>query len=189
MDSAERAEAAQLKAKQGRLILVHALLHLTTLCIPGNAETILFQELVGGDVVRADRLLAVTMSANAAIEFVLAPTVGRLTDSLGRKPFFLGYPTYGVVGWTLMFLFPRNYWVVVIGRTLGWVGVTMGGGTGITSVALSDLLSGAELAKANSEFFAVIGAGVLLGQVIGDNIMIAFGQPRCVHTASASASA
>jgi hypothetical protein len=64
----------QLRQRQKRLVLTHAFFHLTTLCMPGNAETVLFRQLVGGDLVQADRLLALTMSANAMIEFCLGPT-------------------------------------------------------------------------------------------------------------------
>ena len=58
--------------------------------MPSNAETVLFRQLVGGDMVAADRLLALTMSANAAIEFCLGPTLGRITDAIGRRALFLG---------------------------------------------------------------------------------------------------
>ena len=87
----------QLRQRQKRLVLTHAFFHLTTLCMPGNAETVLFRQLVGGDLVQADRLLALTMSANAMIEFCLGPTLGRVTDAIGRRAFFLGYPLYGTV--------------------------------------------------------------------------------------------
>eukprot|EP01046_Picozoa_sp_COSAG06_P029606 COSAG06_NODE_2756_length_6336_cov_29.970980_4_plen_354_part_00 len=156
-----------------------------TLCTGGNAETLLFQQLVGGDVLRADRLLALTLSANAVIEFCFGPTLGRVMDAIGRRKIFLGYPLYGVFAWTAVALFPRNYWLVLAARTFGWVAVTMCGGTGPVSVALSDLVSGSELAQANATFFAVIGAGVMAGQLIGDNILIWFGQPRFVFAARA----
>ena len=96
---------------------------------------------------------------------------------------------YGTVMWTLIALFPTNYWLVVLGRTFGWVAVTMCGGTGLVSVALSDLVSGSELAQANATFFAVIGMGVMAGQLIGDNILIFLGQPRYVFAARAVSAA
>lgn len=84
MKSDDGDDGSRLRVKQGRLILTHGLMAMATIVITTNAETVLFQQLVGGDVVKADRLLAMTLSAAAAIEFSLAPTLGRLTDALGR---------------------------------------------------------------------------------------------------------
>lgn len=74
-----------------------------------------------------------------------------------------------------MGMFPTNYWVMMIGRTIGWAVGPLFGGVPLISTALSDLLSGSELAQANGELYAVVGAGVMLGQLIGDNVMIVFG--------------
>ena len=118
-------EAGELTPKQkSKIILRHALLQLICLCLPGQSEVQLFTDLCQGDANRAAQLLSITMSMSGAVEFFVGPTIGKLSDSIGRKPFFFGYPLYGMVAWTAMALFPENLVICCVGRTLGWSMVT-----------------------------------------------------------------
>ena len=183
-------EAGELTPKQkSKIILRHALLQLICLCLPGQSEVQLFTDLCQGDANRAAQLLSITMSMSGAVEFFVGPTIGKLSDSIGRKPFFFGYPLYGMVAWTAMALFPENLVICCVGRTLGWSMVTLFGGTILTSVAGADFCSGDDLAQFYADFWAVIGMGVLGGQLIGDNVLIATGSPRYTYFVRAAVSA
>ena len=68
------------------------LLGVSALCCPITTEPDLIQRLHGGDVARAATAIAAVSGASGLLEFLLNPTLGKLSDSIGRRPFFVWGP-------------------------------------------------------------------------------------------------
>lgn len=79
--------------------------------------------------------------------------------------------------------------LVTTGRVLGWTLATLCGGTVLVSISLSDLCSGVQLGKRLADFWSAIGLGILVGQLMGDNVMMYMGSPRYAYMLRACFSA
>ena len=102
-------------------------------------------------------------SSYAFMQFVFSPTIGTLSDILGRRPILLLASLLLALDYLLMG-FAETIWILFIGRIVGG----LAGGTIATGTAYLADISNAEEKKRN---FAVIGAafglGFIMGPVIG----------------------
>ena len=62
-----------------------------------------YRDLVGGDYAKVGSYLSTWTGVTALAEFVLNPTIGRLSDTYGRKPFMMLSPYAAIVlkAWVL----------------------------------------------------------------------------------------
>jgi MFS family permease len=167
------------KAKFG--VLFSAYLQWVTIYSCAQAETQAYTQMLGGSTGAAGALLATTMSLSGLVELMVGPSFGKLTDAYGRKIWYYVYPGYGLVMWSLMAAFPNNFAIMTTGRVLGWTFATLCGGTVLVSISLSDLFTGNDLAKGLADFWSYIGAAILSGQFLGDNVMMYTGHPRYAY--------
>eukprot|EP01047_Picozoa_sp_COSAG01_P080465 COSAG01_NODE_15657_length_1314_cov_1.520165_1_plen_284_part_00 len=119
-------------------------------------------------------------------EFILNPTIGRLSDTFGRRRFLLLGCSYAVVGNTLVGLFPTSRFLVGANRFLNWSLLTVSGSvTG--SAAISDISPpGPALAMNLGSFFSSFGLGVIVGPMIGGFVLARTGRPNTVYFARAA---
>lgn len=120
------------------------------------------------------RLLAATSAGAGLLQFLINPSIGKLSDTFGRKLFFLAGPSFNVISNALIALRPSNYWLWVVLRVLDDVLTTLSGST-TSFAAISDCASGEDLAVATARLGTFIGLGVALGPLLGDSIFIKFG--------------
>ena len=80
----------------------HAFFNVSVICVCIQAEIQLVKNLCGGDAAATAVFLSTTSSIAGLTEFILNPTIGRLSDSFGRRRFLLIGCSYAVVGNTLV---------------------------------------------------------------------------------------
>ena len=164
----------------------HAFFNVCVVCTTIQAEIMLVKDLMGGDAAATAMFLSTTSSMAGMTEFILNPTVGRLSDTFGRRRFLLMGCSYAVVGNTLVGFFPQNKLLVGVNRFLNWSLLTVSGSvTG--SAAVSDLSTpGKSLAKNLGSFFSSFGLGVILGPMVGGFVLARTGNPSRVYFARAA---
>lgn len=89
--------AAARKKAQLRLLNLHMMSNIALSLFTFSSRTTLLQELVKNDSARMVNILSAWASTIGAAEFLLNPTMGRLSDYYGRKPFMLMSPVACVV--------------------------------------------------------------------------------------------
>jgi MFS family permease len=102
------AELAQKAANlaSARKICVHMFFRVFNTCQNIQGEPQLVLNLCGGDVSAGMRLLAASSTCTGLIQFLINPTIGKLSDTFGRKKFFLVGPAFNVISNALIGLFP-----------------------------------------------------------------------------------
>jgi len=109
--------------------------HLITL----QTEPILMRELCNGDVAEASRMLGATAGAAGVLGLLVNQVGGKLSDSLGRKPFYLLGPLVNVVLGLVVYLSTsKSKWLLVSCRMIRMI-VTTFSGTVMTSATLNDI--------------------------------------------------
>jgi DHA1 family tetracycline resistance protein-like MFS transporter len=181
-DDHKKQVANMLAQKQRTLniIYAHVTLGVTTACIPIQAEPMLFNAIAKNDVVVAARLLSTATGCMGLFEFLVNPTVGKLTDSFGRKPFMLLGPAVQAIGNLLVAFNPTVLPIVFGCRLVTGACTTLSGS--VTSVsAMSDLCTGAELGMNIATLWAYAGLGVIVGPLVGGQIISRTGRPEYVY--------
>eukprot|EP01045_Picozoa_sp_COSAG04_P041660 COSAG04_NODE_12776_length_636_cov_0.525140_1_plen_208_part_10 len=152
-----------------------------TLCI--QAEIQLVTELCGGDAARTALFLSTTSGFVGLTEFLLNPTLGRLSDRFGRRFFLLIGCTYCAVGNTLVGLLQPSLPVVAVNRVLSWALLTVSGSV-VGSAAISDCSDpGVDLSVNLGSYFSSFGLGVIVGPAIGGWILARTGNPQMAYLA------
>lgn len=73
------------KSLQRNLVYSHMCVNLSLSLICQSSRTQLLSELLKGNAAKCTALLSMWQSSVGALEFLLSPTIGRLSDSLGRR--------------------------------------------------------------------------------------------------------
>ena len=132
--------------------------------------------LLNGDATRAIKMQALWAGLIGAMEFVVNPALGRLSDLVGRKPFLMVGPVVNLVLKTLVALRP-SVQALMLERIVCGAMTTVAGST-TCSAALSDLSTGKGLAMKGANLGAYAGAGCVIGPLIGGQILARTGSFR-----------
>ena len=95
------------KQIQLRLLNIHMLSNIALSLFTFSSRTTLLQQLVKNDSARMVNILSTWASTIGAAEFLLNPTMGRLSDYYGRKTFMLMSPVACVILKTINFFYFR----------------------------------------------------------------------------------
>ena len=150
------------------------------------AELQVISQLLRGDIARTSKMLALSSGISGAVEFMLNPTFGKLSDRVGRRPFFLIGPTYVCLGNALLASAPSNsvpLAAFLLNSILRKCSATVSGSVASVT-ALNDISSGREFAVHISKLWAYAGAGVVVAPFISGYLESSFG-PRAVYGAAA----
>ncbi|SHF08399.1 MFS transporter, DHA1 family, tetracycline resistance protein [Streptoalloteichus hindustanus] len=99
----------------------------------------------------------------AMAQFLLAPTLGALSDRFGRRPVLLASLAGATVDYLVMAMSP-TIWVLYIGRAIA--GVT-GATTAVVGSCIADISSEQERARRFGVMGACYGGGMIAGPVLG----------------------
>jgi DHA1 family tetracycline resistance protein-like MFS transporter len=113
-------------------------------------------------------VMAQNSSIGAAVEFMLNPIIGQLSDNFGRKPFIVGCCAATGLIHALVLALPRSVAVNSINRM--FTAVTIACFFTTLRAALSDIVSGTALAQAASEQSAWISLGAILSPIVGGKL-------------------
>ena len=120
--------------------------------------------LLKGDQAATARLLAYSTSGSALIEFLFNPSLGKLSDHIGRKFLLLMSPVLSFVCKMLILLL-SDYRLLMLERILFNAANVLAGSTGCKA-ALNDLCRDDELAQSYGNLGAAQGLGVLGGSLL-----------------------
>ena len=167
MDDATKAAAkTSSNALKLNLISAHMFLRVAVGCQGLAAEPLFVGALCQGDASAAMQLLAQSSGACGLLQFLLNPTFGVLSDTFGRKVFFVLGPLSNVIGNTMIALNPTSKAVFFVCRTINKTMQTVSGST-VCAAALSDCASGDDLSVAFSRLGSAASLGVVLGPLMG----------------------
>lgn len=122
----------------------------------------LVQQLSGSAAAGA-RMIGVLTAVYAAMQFVMAPVLGRLSDRFGRRPVLLP-TTAGMAADYLVLYFAPSVWWLLLGRVIA--GAT-GASLTVTNAYIADVSAPEERAAAFGRLGAMCGLGFILGPALG----------------------
>jgi len=148
-------------------------------------------EICGGDAGRAGQILGRLSSMGAGVEFLINPVLGRLSDKIGRRPFFFLGPGSHAVLKLLTFMNPGSLYQTsaehVVCKACSTLSQTTACSAAITDVLRDRLDSKDEAVAAaakrtmSAEFAkmgSMAGLGVIVGPLLAGRVMKAFGSFR-----------
>lgn len=135
---------------------------------------LLLLETYGGDVARATTAAATMSSLCGVAELLINPMVGRLSDALGRKPFFYLGPLANCLTSLLQIAYPHSVAACYLQRVASQTLSTVSGST-IGTATLADVASGDKLTGALGALGSWAGLGVIIGPLISGTLTRVFG--------------
>lgn len=143
----------------------HAALNAMVLVFGGPSTLQNINSLFGHDTAGAVQFMSRMHAAAGTFEFLVNPTLGKMSDSLGRKYFMLPGPISQAVMNALLAMNPNNLKILAMQGALSPAFATISGSvTG--GAALSDMYQGQELAVRSGKFQANFGIGLLSGPLL-----------------------
>lgn len=176
--------------KQAKLVFQHMGLNVIALMTVFTQRIDLYSGLkhFGGDVTKVALRMGMLTAIGSVLEMVANPFMGKLSDTIGRKPLMIVSPISSIILKLLVFLHPSQLTLDVeklVGTTLSVVG-----GTTMANACLADLYhsdaSQQGLALMNLAMYAAM--GIIAGPVIGVGFSKAMGAPRAAFLAGAAIS-
>ena len=156
------------KKSQLRLLNLHMMSNIALSLFTFSSRTTLLGELVHGDSARMVSILSTWASSLGALEFLFNPTVGRLSDHYGRKPFMMLSPIACIVLKTWCALKP-SVLALTLEKILCDALRTMSGST-MCKAALSDLCRGEEYSLAIGNLYSWAGVAIIGGPFVSSLI-------------------
>jgi MFS family permease len=155
------------------LVNVHMLSNISLSLVTFNPRTLILKQLCNGDPVKMSGIMTAWAASIGLLEFLLNPTIGRLSDAYGRKPFFLAAPIACMVLKLAAALNPTL--PVLTAEKVICDGLRTLCGTTMCTAALSDLCSGSELAEAFGMMYSWAGVGITLSPFISGRLTASTG--------------
>lgn len=123
----------------------------------------LIQEVTGQPLADAALIGGVLSTVFAAMQFLFAPFMGRLSDAYGRRPVLLGTLAIMVVDYVVLAL-ANAFWMLLLARMIGgFASATQS----TASAAIADLSEPGKRARGFGMISAAFGLGFVLGPVLG----------------------
>lgn len=185
-ESQERSAEDETRDRAVAALSVSFLFGVSSLCAPIQVEPELITSvLYKGDVARAATAIATVSGMSGAVEFALNPTLGRLSDAIGRRPFFV-YGPLAVLASNLAVALQggTNKQLVLANGVIRRAGATFAGS--VASMAmLADLCKGSEYSTASAKVMGMAGLGVILGPLSSAMVGRVTSNPRWVYLLAA----
>jgi DHA1 family tetracycline resistance protein-like MFS transporter len=116
-------------------------------------------ERVGG----GPEIITLVIALYSLLQFVTAPTIGRLSDRYGRRPVLI-WTTVGVILSHVLLGLSDSLWLVILARSIGGIAA---GNVGVIFAYVADISSGADRAKFMGYLGAAFSLGFMFGPAIG----------------------
>ena len=114
-----------------------------------------YVERVGG----GPELITIIIASYSLMQFLIGPTIGRLSDKYGRKP-LLFWTTAGAVLSHVLLGMADSLWLVIIARLIGGIAAA---NTGVAFAYVADVSTGSERAKS----MGILGSAFSFGFMFG----------------------
>lgn len=139
------------------------------ICVPARAPLVL--GLKKGNAAETAKTMGMMSTTAAAIEFLLNPVLGRLSDKYGRKPFLIMATSVNAFLHSLVALFPGNLTINIVDRSIS--GAMIFCFMNPIGAALQDLFvphSMAKIGVVGAKLGSYFGLGFALGPLIGSKL-------------------
>mmetsp|Transcript_112956 Transcript_112956/g.205758 ORF Transcript_112956/g.205758 Transcript_112956/m.205758 type:complete len:455 (-) Transcript_112956:130-1494(-) len=135
-----------------------------------QTEPMLVKELCNNDAAKGTRALANTQGLVGILGLFLNQAGGKFSDAIGRKPFLLLGPLGNILLGALVVKNSSSPLLVLVCRVIRMV-ITTFSNTVIVGAALTDVVSGDDLAREYSKIGSVVGAGMIAAPIF-ENIAL-----------------
>eukprot|EP00413_Alexandrium_margalefii_P027182 CAMPEP_0204575596 /NCGR_PEP_ID=MMETSP0661-20131031/41283_1 /ASSEMBLY_ACC=CAM_ASM_000606 /TAXON_ID=109239 /ORGANISM="Alexandrium margalefi, Strain AMGDE01CS-322" /LENGTH=514 /DNA_ID=CAMNT_0051584253 /DNA_START=39 /DNA_END=1582 /DNA_ORIENTATION=- len=130
-----------------------------------QSEITLFTQALGGDQAATARCLAMSTGIMGVSGLFVNQIGGKLSDALGRKPFFLTGPIVIMLGVAARLRRSKSVATLMAVRVLSGISITFSG-TVMCQASLADICSGREMSLVASQIQSAVGVAVVLGPYI-----------------------
>ena len=158
-------EAIKLTLKS---LYAHCAINMSVSMLTFSTRSELLLPLVGGDYNRVAVYMSGWTAATAALEFLVNPTIGKLSDAFGRRIFLLIAPVANIILKTWVLLNPTIVSLTV--ERLICDGLRTLGGSTMGLAMLSDLLPQDQFAQGAATLVSFMGIGILASPIIASSL-------------------
>jgi DHA1 family tetracycline resistance protein-like MFS transporter len=155
------------RERQIKLLFMHVSINMFVSILNFTTRTEMLNSLTG-DFERTSVIMANWTGGTALLEFLLNPTLGALSDKYGRRPFMVMAPWASLVLKSWVFMNPTILSLSV--EKIVCDGLRTCCGTTMTGTALSDLVSGPELAIYGAKMWSAMGAAIVSAPLIASRL-------------------
>ena len=158
LSPAEKKEKKE-RDRQLFLVKIHCMINMAVSMMNFTSRGEFLKEVLGGDYSQVAWYLSTWTSVTAAIEFCLNPTLGKLSDAYGRKPFMVIAPYAAIILKTWVLMAPSVFSLTV--ERIVCDGLRTMSGTTMGSAAITDLVPKDQIGKAMSGLWSYMGLAII----------------------------
>ena len=165
---ANQSKEDEKKKAQLKLVQTHCTINMAVSILNFTTRGEMLLPLVGGDYNQVSTYMATWTGVTAALEFLLNPTFGKLSDTYGRKPFMMLSP-YAAIILKAWVLFSPSITSLTVERIV-CDGLRTLSGTTMGSAAVTDLVPADQLGKAFSALWSSMGIAIILSPLVASRL-------------------
>ena len=166
-------EEEESKRRKLKLISYHYTINAMLSLLTFNTRTTILRDLTNGNAQRMSSYMSTWSLCIGAAEFLLNPTVGRLSDTYGRKFWMCLSPVVCTFLKALVLIRPTLFTISL--EKIICDGLRPLCGTTMVNAALADTVPREELKQAFASMLAYVGISVVGGPLIGGALQARFG--------------
>ena len=157
------------KQNQLKLVMSHVTINMAVSIMTFTTRgELLKQVFKSGDYTQVGKIMSYWTGITAAVEFLLNPTVGKLSDSYGRKPYMMLSPYAAIILKTWVLLRPSLFSLTV--ERVVCDGLRTLSGTTMANAAITDLVEPNQLRAAFSSMYMYLGASIIAGPLLASQM-------------------
>ena len=168
---------------KSKWVYIHMWANITGICVLLQARPMLMSRNLRGNASEVARIMSYMSAGVGALELLLNPMAGQLSDKYGRRNFLLLSPIINFFN-KLYVAFNPSLAALAWERVIDGAITTLGGST-TCAASLSDLFSGQKLGKAFGNLGSAAGIGALCGSFISGRLLTRNWSPENLFVLSA----
>ena len=185
-EAAEAAAAARARRNQRtfQVLFASALFNACTVCSTLTVRPELVARVLGNDPALIGKTTANWLAAGSALQLLVAPTLGKMSDAFGRKPVLLLGAIVSLALRIAAMLRP-TYWPLALEKIVPQ-GINYYSQWAVANAAIADLTETTEeLASTFGTFMSYLGIGTLLSPLVSAQVITMTGNPVHAYTTCA----
>lgn len=168
---------------KSKWVYFHMWANITGICVLLQARPMLMSRNLKGNASEVARIMSYMSAGVGALELLLNPVAGQLSDKFGRRNFLLISPFINFIN-KMYVAFNPSLAALAWERVIDGAFTTLGGST-TCAASLSDIFSGQELGKAFGNLGSAAGIGALCGSFISGRLLTRNWSPENLYQLSA----
>jgi DHA1 family tetracycline resistance protein-like MFS transporter len=164
----QQTQQKQRKQQQFNLVMAHVTINMAVSIFNFQTRGELLKNVLGGDYSAVGRYMSYWTGLTACVEFLLNPTMGKLSDAYGRKPFMMLSP-YAAILLKSWVLYKPSLLSLSVERVV-CDGLRTLSGTTMANAAVTDLVEPHQLRQSFSTMYTALGAAIVVGPLIASRM-------------------